>query len=1750
MDFQYRPLPGSVPQVRASMQPGQPGASSAETPIYRPLSSHTPDHPPAIKFGILDPISIGGIIAAGTAVGGFGIAKLRSSMKERKIVNDHLQKINPFLEEMGAKRKANAKTLYTLLTAEALLTSASGLTTVNELIPLLNLVESKMSAESKPLLRQLYLDKGISHPSKVLRQHFITLLMGSKAPRNVFDPYLKQLERESDPKISEVLGKPLLALAAPEDLDEFKAGLALPTSPVGFRKVCIQVLSQPQYFNDKVLETFITALKSEKNPEIITLLRDQVASYSNGNASELFTGYLHSENPELKRTALQYLGALNNPEDVSRILERFIYDAKTPLSKALTESYQSALKNMVKEHHHPLLVNALIQPTPAIQEMALTLMTHLQSGQSVKPLFTYLENPESQCLPQAVNAVAACAKYGDHPMLLKHLGSENENIRMASAKGLINIQDSEDLQPLIAAYEKETIPSISNTLIEALQKRNGNPEAFDALTQALIDSPSAAVKSIAIQSLKPLGMKAVPSMVKTLDKLLQMPKGESPKHLAKEIEQIILEAIQTTFLEPYKKNNYFFHYNKATVKPLYPDVVAALASRSTNVQAAAFEVVKVFPQAQATLALIDYRNQPDMPNEKLAWDLFFPCLDGEEKATLLPALLKKSTEKLSLTSREMIAHGVTKLGDAEHLPEIAALLSKETHPHIKTILITGIRNFAPYDKDNVQLEKILLKNENTETRKLAIELIALKNTSTFGPMLAAYENDDIRKNPELTQALDAGLLKRASEVQSETHRSGLNESSLQYFIRMLSLPSEPLERIAILTLLRDKQGAAIPGVLNYLDSKACHFPVEAEQMLTNPPVNATHRDLLKAKLSSPKEKVRLLSAKMYAKTLTAQDVPFYLERMVHENSPEIRNVFKEALQGNVNIPVEYWLRALEEHDDLGVRELVVNKLKVLDPGLAPLIGEMKDVSDKIDALDHPPPKTGEKSDLSKEDATLKNELLVYKETVENALLHLFKILQGNRLSTKSLQDNDIPLMVKTLRLPSDRLQEVALTVLKGTNANVTQRPVAEIFQFLEDNASSRLVPLASEALLSNIQENHQPLLREKLKSRHKNVQMIAAQALQKIGKEVELSTFFNILEKDETEEPNQELLGAIKALGKSAEAFDFLNDILLKKTNPTVLGAAIQGLRAHHGIKALPSLLTLMSTRPEILNKNLIKQVIDAIVEQFGKAGKPEAESLFKGLMIADETIQTAALNTIKAKFDDKNPVLVPLLNYIESPNCKLRAAAIGYLEGSVVNANNRDVLLSKLDTPEKTLRLSIYKKLKSHPVMSDIPLFFEQLAKEQDPAFNTAINDTLASQPTSDPAFSLLSKALNENNSLAVKLATIPLLKNHGTKALPVLMNALEEISLNEAPPETGTKVSQERIAADASLFNALEQGIIAILDATKAANLIVPANPSQEAPIFSACKSPSEAVQAKAFKILGAASTSQDFIAPLFRYLASNQCKHPQIASEVLSKSLNAGNHLMLMDHLFASQVPVRLAAANGLAKLIQSGDLPTVLRALSAEQNEEVAEKLNVLVQKCGKDKGTFQFLALELLENPNSRVKNAVVLALQDHGINALKPLFQSLEETNDKTPIALVRDLERAIVKVIADNKDESGIPTLIEKVDSTHKNTQRVSVLALFPFVEKWEKDGSYDTETTLNALRVLTKHKNAVIQEPAARTLKKLIKNKVAYLQSVPVSTTTYGPTFTQSVADLAENAQEEEVKTAAKDAHGRLLLHNFKKS
>jgi hypothetical protein len=1700
---------------------------------HRPASPSA-SRPPALQFGIIDPISIGVIVAAGVgatgAAGTYALSKFRKRRQEKLNIKNQTAEINKFLAATGSVTRINEASVNTVNTIQSLLTDTGASTQSEPLFEQINrIIDNLKPGAYDELLQDLFLAKGISHPSPSVRATMINHLTREAATRKLYDPFLKQLEKETEPALIQSLEQTLLSLVTSDDVTNLQAELALDGTLPGFRRFAIKALSAKAPATPSIPKLFLELLQKEAEPEICTLLRQGIGNRATPAMAEPFLAHLNSTHPEVRKSAIQFLTSLNNPAHFQPLWEECLEPNSIALQPEYLDLTRQALNKLFRKEHLPQIAEALkIGPGP-VRDLALYVLGNREQAVTaphlIEPLLEQL-SAESEDHPDELDplkrAIITCAgsqEKATRTVALKKVNDSNPLVRQVAAQLLASEARAEDWPILLARFEQESDPTAKLNLVAALERSGAYPANQNTLYQTLATHSNPQVKQIAASLLKQGGIEMAAGLLTSLNELapitLKTTAPDQQRELATLGQRLedaviaILERTENALSDLLKTSNSAPHPDTLTLagiprlqqKKVYFDTLyAALSCQSKRVQNAALKSLKGLASADMVEPLLKaYGSSSADQQEPLKSIIKGICTKSHTQ------ILLNTCQAEQPVLRKLAAELVVNFTELDHLAQLMELNAAETDPQIKAIYNKDIEALMGRDGASSLVLQALENHANPAVKKIAAEQLIRTPSVALSALLKLHnklngaapspkpEASSSSGTQQVTDAIMADLKDKlpsllASALQGTSatlNRSSLSNALQEQISEAVQLPFDAVQRAALDLMTSHRETWVIAPLFTYLASEKALHRNKAIEILHQIDAEKFDKDLQKEHMRSADPSVRALVASKFVKHSKFSDIPWMTDILEREESPAVQTTFLNDLK-EFKLSDVHLLPFFNAAQKTQKPELFEFYATQIARHHLPALPNLLELYTQITAL----PQQGSGSERRK----------ALEPKAEAALANLLEQLvkQEGHFYKTSVTPKDWPLLHQLLQTRSPAIQAGALNILALKNDALKPRPVEALLTYLKGDPAPAQAEKAISILSKWLDASHVPMLEEMLVSVNPTIQRLAAQTIKTLKPALELGDILEQLKKATQPELIKDLSESLVACSSSAAAHTEMMASLKPDLPPHVLSALLDSFQEHHKERGcLLGLVPLAAKLPAETPTGLRHKLFSAIDGRLTKTSNFEVT--LQALTLPNETVQQKVLSLIPNR-SDKSQFIGPLFDYLGHPQATQRTKAQEIL-WSLYTATTAPQYVSQLGHPHSLGRITAANALAALEDVRNIPDILAALITEKDqPAINT-LTAALNKLGSREDAFTTILKAFKEATSpLPQKALAIVLAQHAPSKAIPVLLAAHEAITLPSDLPEAEEVKHVYEDQLKALIQQKLQPGDLpGVL-----AGLDVLASPSQrlQGTVFTKIQNfPNYTVPLQT-------------VEPLRRYLESAQCHYPEQALALVKRALTANTNqgeernALVSRLLHSSAENVQLLAAELQKNIVSEADLPALYRQLEAQAsgtpNPNLIKALSNMISQLAEKPGTFQFLAMTLMEAENPIISEVTVNALQKHGAKALDPLFNTLENITDPKQDNLIRSLERAIIQISMDDQSANrldSVPALVKRIKTTHKGSRKVVILALSPYLQAWETTGRYDNETMRKALKDISEANHPLLSEPAQKLYDQLVAKQITQL-------------------------------------------------
>lgn len=1208
--------------------------------------------------------------------------------------------------------------------------------------------------------------------------------------------------------------------------------LKSPVVPV--RKLASECLAKISTPED--LPLLLTTLEQESDEGVRLSLRNAIktlaippkeAASNSVTVETLSSALLSNTNTTVKLTAVQALKphGIEAAHVLLKAMESTPSDTPLALVRELEEAIQGIfnetfMKNVEtrrgwvtpdSSQYYSLLFLGLGSKSTRLQKLSLDILAVKKTGTAIEPLFQYLESPGRKYPKEASETLLnSLSKDQDVRLpLLQRLTSDKADVRLTAAKGLRNRAKGSDLDSLFKALEKEESADVRDALILAIKDLEQSPEAFDALSNALLTLNNPILRIIrttAAQSLCNQGLKALSPLLIAFEKT---PQGEDLV-FKKELESALIELLKKAY------SNY--NNNGTDRRDNFSGIVQALSCTSAAVQKAALTLLEKSQTPASVRPLFEYLEKTPCLFKDMATTILLNSLNQES----IPVLQERLSAPVT-TSRLLALQGMQKMLKPAMMPALLEALGNESDPAIQKSLNDIIPAIDYAENIYPTLTNSLLTSPHPQVQMITAKTLRRYGLVALASLMPALEKLEAtarkESGKEAGKETDISPSHLKAEVEgaiievlkkADSPRTSFSVEDRERISQCLSFKYEGIQAAALGLLTRMECTPVMGTLLTFL--KSC--PEKLMQPLTDlmdKYVNKTHHGMFSESMNSENVSVRRFSVR----SLKRIGNPVAMDRLVavleKESDPEIREGLTELLisSSQNDKGLEFLTEALPKAESLATKLGIIRALKQNQGEALPPLFQA------IDSLKNDSPKA-----------------------LIQALVGTTADIMVRRRERLASDDKTLSLALKGLATPFEALQDASFTAL--TYRSNSRIPALDsIIQYLEgpncklpDKAVTHLqhiVQNSKEGLYTQVNANQPPqeFLTTKLASPSPHVRMVAAQGLGRTGKEDDIQRLFDALEKETHPATFKAIREAIQARAKDKFAFQSISRILAASDHPVVQRAAAEILNSF-GFNALSPLLDLYNR----LNKTDVPEqtqgegpqvavpeaspdqtslqgmignlILDRILQisTSSDSSTDELQVLFKALETPSEALQEKVLLLLKNPSKRKAPLVAPLFNYLDSA----RGLFPGKVEALLLEAiqqEHQGILNEKLGSPHPNVRMMAARGWAKLADPLELPNLLRVLEQEKDPAVVGELTEAVKACGKTSGSLQYLAMMLGEQNTPVVQTAIAQALENHEFSALPALLAKLDTstdktpFNLVRSLERTILKLSQNEKAA-----------------------------------------------------------------------------------------------------------------------------------------------------------------------------------------------------------------------------------------------------------------------------------------------------------------------------------------------------------------
>lgn len=913
-----------------------------------------------VQFGIIDPFTIAGAVALGVGATSGAIYSWRSSKAKKKWLKDQVDGVNQYLAKMGSIDKVNDKNIFSLHTVELLLESSNQVDEMKKMEEWIGLIWDNLpkEAQKKPetyySLLQIYLKKGLPHPSEAVRQYFINFFeQSSNIKREYYPSFYERLRVEQSPELAKQLEGILLKLVEPQDRISLQAALAVEDSPY-FRPFLIKALALPQLYDSSVLDLFLEEIPKAENANLLDVMMNAISAKITPQDASSLANHLDSPNERLKTLALKSLTEFNDADYFPQIWQQAQKDLPLCQSQALKGLYEAAIQKLFKEDHFQVIQPILTAGSqPDLQAQALNLLAsnkRTKRPDFIPALFALLQSDAAQNNAKLIQAaILQHVDASQKGLIFDKLNDTNPSIRSLAAGCLPSVASGADWQVLYEAYKKETHPDVRASLGTVLNVNTTDATPQSELIKLIGNSGDPLLQGLAVKGLKGKGFETLPAIMTALNTMVQppaLPHGGQPQdQLGRETEELLYENLISLYMKPVGLTPMGGHIDpkyetqKQDLLPQLSFVRQTLNSNSKRIQDLSMSILQGYRDTQVVPQLFDMVENDRVADKNRLRVALFDLIQNSD----WPLVQEKAKSDRSYV-RALAAESLPFLNlSPEAVPVLMKLMWQEQSSELQT----------QYETQILALLKKLDATQTTETGGLN-SLEAMQNSLGSHGLLKSIL-DEANTSEQVLKTLDIlfkaapkGLrqtvLQRYEAEQFEKPKAVLKEWLIQdlknhetfktlqptailpHLKTALLIPDKDIQT-AVLDILKNQQNTYFNNnpelcllLLNYLESpealnKDIAVPLLAkltfERVDIKPTTSASGtaanavdpisefetsmRTVLMPKMKSGDEATRFYAMTIFVKFANKNDISFLTQALETETSKRIQDTIEGEL---------------------------------------------------------------------------------------------------------------------------------------------------------------------------------------------------------------------------------------------------------------------------------------------------------------------------------------------------------------------------------------------------------------------------------------------------------------------------------------------------------------------------------------------------------------------------------------------------------------------------------------------------------------------------------------------------------------------------------------------------------------------------------------------------------------------------------------------------------------------------------------
>lgn len=284
-------------------------------------------------------------------------------------------------------------------------------------------------------------------------------------------------------------------------------------------------------------------------------------------------------------------------------------------------------------------------------------------------------------------------------------------------------------------------------------------------------------------------------------------------------------------------------------------------------------------------------------------------------------------------------------------------------------------------------------------------------------------------------------------------------------------------------------------------------------------------------------------------------------------------------------------------------------------------------------------------------------------------------------------------------------------------------------------------------------------------------------------------------------------------------------------------------------------------------------------------------------------------------------------------------------------------------------------------------------------------------------------------------------------------------------------------------------------------------------------------------------------DAVGAILTYLQAEKTPLPDLAAQALLASVNKKSREALLAVLkdttpATEDVEVMIPVVEALKKIGDPRDLDDLTEAINKSHSPRVYDALVDAMEANDESPDSFEFLERTLLGHPDSRIRIAAALTIDNYGLKALPILFEALEPVSDGTPDVEINTLQRAINK--AGNHREA-LPLLIEKASSPNRLVQSTAESLAVDLIGGY-RDEKYTDQDVLDELDSYLESPNAAVRDAAEQAYTEIVDQEAKRIKKLGSSGKYSKSSNNYKYVKNMENDANEAIREAAQKARRKM--------